>query len=143
MFDVSPRSGVIPPRSEILITTYFHSHAMGCFSCDQYTFKTPGNSHTTLVLSGTSMPPVITMRKEVSTSKNGGEDAKTVATLSTLGGSSYNSGSPFNSLNFRDIEIGHLSTRLFYLRNTSARDTFFCIDGDEEGVFKMVPRQGT
>jgi cilia- and flagella-associated protein 65 len=125
VFDISPRSGIIPPHSEIQIFVHYHALAMGCYSNDQYTFKTPGNCYTTLVVTGTSMPPVVSLRKETGRPI---EDNL--------------SGSPNNSLNFRDIEIGFSSTRLFYLRNNSARDTHFSIDGDEESVFRMQPRQG-
>jgi len=125
VFEVSPRSGVIPPQSEIPIIVHYHALAMGCYSNDQYTFKTPGNCHTTLVVTGTVMPPVVTLRKET------GKPIEMNL-----------SGSPNNSLNFRDIEVGCSSTRLFYLRNNSTRDTCFSVDADEETVFHMFPRQG-
>lgn len=125
VFDISPRSGVIPPQSEIQIFIQYHALAMGSYSNDQYTFKTPGNCHTTLIVTGTSMPPVVSLRKETGRPVD--------VSLS---------GSPNNSLNFRDIELGFSSTRLFYLKNNSTREAHFSIDGDEESVFRMQPRQG-
>ena len=127
VFDVYPREGVIPPQSSIAINIQYHALAMGTFSSDQYTFKTPGNSATTLTLSGTSIPPTITMRKDVP-----GNPGQTI----------FSEGSPHNSINFRDIEVSSTESRLFYLRNESSRDSYYTIDGDEEGVFRMFPRFG-
>ena len=127
VFEVYPREGVILPQSSISLTIHYHALGMGTFSLDQYTFKTPGNSHTTLTLSGTSMPPVVTMRKDVP--GNPGE-------------TNFPEGSPFNSINFRDCEVNSTETRLFYLRNSSERDSYYSIDGDEEGIFRMNSRIG-
>ena len=127
MFEVYPREGVIPPQSSIPLIIHYHALAMGTFSLDQYTFKTPGNSATTLTLSGTSIPPTITMRKDVP-----GNPGQTM----------FAEGSPFNSINFRDVMVTKTETRLFYLRNESSRDSYYCVDGDEEGVFRVKPRFG-
>ncbi len=42
VFEVYPRDGVIPPQSSVSIVVHYHALAMGTFSLDQYTFKTPG-----------------------------------------------------------------------------------------------------
>ena len=52
-------------------------------------------------------------------------------------------GSPANSINFRDLEIGKSETRVIYIKNESEKDTFFCILADSEGIFKITPKQGT
>ena len=79
VFDVQPRSGTIAAQSEVKITVIYHALAPGVFSLDQYSFKTPGNCHTTLTISGTSMPPLITMRKDA----DGGDESKSDALSAT------------------------------------------------------------
>ncbi len=107
VFDVSPRRGVIPPMSEIPIKIKFNALAMGVYSLDRYTFKTPGNCVTTLVCRGMSMPPRITLFKEL-------HGANAVAGY-------CHEGSPINSINFRDTEIGKIETRIIFLKKFTKR----------------------
>ena len=69
-----------------------------------------------------------------------------IGTVSTGGGMStgaYQEGSPSNSINFRDLEIGQTETRILYLKNESERETFYSILSDENGIFKLSAKQGT
>jgi predicted transcriptional regulator len=45
-------------------------------------------------------------------------------------------GSPNNSINFRDLEIGKNETRVIYLKNETDKEIFYCIIADEGGVFR-------
>lgn len=137
VFDVQPRRGVVPARGAVPIKVRYSALASGCFSADMYTFRTPGNSRTTLTCTGLSMPPVISFRKQLASTKAAGEHTMDLDAL--LDGPS---GAPTNSINFGEVEIGKITTRIFYLKNSSARDTVYSIVADENGVFQMDPRQG-
>lgn len=140
VFDIHPKSGVIPPRGELPVSIQYRALAMGCYTHDRYAFRTPGNCNTVFTLKGTSMPPRVTLFKEVVPAK---ASAQTSETSLTLGSSLLSEeGAPHFSLNFRDIEVGKVETRLLYLRNDSPRDVPFSVIGDENGIFKMTPKQG-
>jgi hypothetical protein len=51
-------------------------------------------------------------------------------------------GSPSNSVNFRDLEIGKTETRVIYLKNESDRETHYSILSEENGIFKITGKQG-
>ena len=137
VFEVYPRKGIVPARGEVTIKVKYSALASGCYSSDCYTFRTPGNSRTSLTCTGLSIPPVIQFRKQVALnpSKAASLDANTLIEGPT--------GAPMNSINFGEVEVGLVTTRVFFLKNTSGRDTVFSIIADENGVFQMSPRQGT
>lgn len=137
VFDIQPRSGVVPARGEIVIKVKYSALASGNYSSDLYTFRTPGNSRTTLTCTGLSMPPVIAFRKQLVTTKN--HTDQTIDMDALLDGPS---GAPTNSINFGEVEVGKITTRVFYLKNNSARETVYSIMASENGVFQMDPRQG-
>eukprot|EP01034_Spumella_vulgaris_P021431 gene21431-27461_t len=148
VFDIYPKSGVILPRSEVTVTVQFNALAMGCFSLDRYVFRTPGNCSTMLICKGMTMPPRVLLYKEVAVTRsvhanatddlNGGQSM--VTTLSN--GLQFNEGSPEFSLNFRDVEVGRVETRILFLQNDSARDVPYSVIADENGIFQMHPKQG-
>ena len=125
VFEINPKVGIIPAMSEIEVSIKYNALAMGCFSLDRYTYKTPGNCRTTLTLRGMAMPPKVSCYKDV-----------------PGGPLTYFGGSPGDSINFRDTEIGKVETRILFLRNSSSRDAQFFLVADEEGTFKFHPRQG-
>lgn len=125
VFEIHPKSGVIPAMSEVEVSIKYNALAMGCFSLDRYTYKTPGNCRTTLTCRGMAMPPKVSCFKDV-----------------PGGPLTYFSGSPGDSINFRDTEIGKIETRIIFLKNASHRDSNFFVVGDEEGTFKFHPKQG-
>lgn len=127
VFDISPRSGVLPPQSGTAVTIKYSALSSGCFSLDRYTYKTPGGCTALLTLQGMSVPSVITAFKETS-----GVDMSVTAP----------SGSPANSINFRDIEVGRTETRVLFLRNDSKKDSPFNILCGGDGIFKVSPKQG-
>ncbi len=139
VFDIHPKQGIIPPRSEVNVIINYRALAMGCYTHDRYAYRTPGNCNTVLTLKGTSMPPKITLYKEVVPTKPKPQQTTNTADLS---GSLREEGAPIFSLNFRDIELGKVETRLFFLQNDSPRDVPFYVLGDEHGIFKMTPKQG-
>lgn len=125
-FSISPRGGVIPPQSEVAVKISFLALASGCYDNEEYVFSTPGGCETVLTCSGLSMPPKVTLHKEVAGSNVPDE----------------NMGTPLNSLNFRDIEINQLVTRVFFLKNSSTLPATYSILADKDGIFKIHPRQG-
>ena len=66
----------------------------------------------------------------------------TVSDPSVTQDNGFFEGSPANSINFRDLEIRKSETRIVYIKNESDKETFFCIIADEEGIFKISPKQG-
>lgn len=51
-------------------------------------------------------------------------------------------GSPSNSINFRDLEIGKSETRVIYLKNNSLKESYYCVVAEEGGVFQIASKQG-
>ena len=142
VFDIEPKSGVIPPRSEIPVYINYRALAMGCYTLDRYAFRTPGNCNTILTLKGTSMPPKVSIFKDTPPAPPGSTNALALTSQTSVGTLMGEEGAPLFSLNFRDIEIGRVETRLLYIRNDSHREVPFCIIADPNGIFKFSPRQG-
>ena len=125
VFDIYPRSGIVPPQGELAVKVKFHALAFGSYSFEQYSFRTPGGCTTTLSLKAQVMPVNVIARKEVR------------GTTSTL------SSTPLNSINFGDVEIGSVQTRILFLKNDSAVEASFDVLCNAEGTFKVEPSQGT
>lgn len=130
VFFISPMSGVIPALSEITVTVQYSARASGCYSQDEYIFSTPGKCTTSLTCCGLSIAPKVVLHKD-------GTNFNDV-----MSGVLDHKGTPHDSINFNDIEIGSLVTRIFYLKNSSDVSTSFYILGDPEGVFQMCPSKG-
>lgn len=147
VFVIEPKGGIIPPRSEVAVTIEYRALAMGCYSHDRYAFRTPGNCNTILNLRGMSMAPRVKLYKEVVPSKENagstsGPNGTMVSALSLTGSIGGEEGAPLFSFNFRDVEIGLVSTRIMYISNDSQRAVPFSVTADENGAFKMSPKQG-
>jgi hypothetical protein len=130
VFELFPMSGVIAPLSEIAVTIKYSARASGCYSRDEFVFSTPGKCHTSVQCSGLSMAPKVVLHKDGTTidrTDNKGGDLK---------------GSPIDSINFNDAEVGTVVTRIFFLKNFSGMSTYFSVQGDEEGVFQIYPNKG-
>ena len=69
-------------------------------------------------------------------------DIGAVSTREGMNAGVYQEGSPSNSINFRELEIGKTETRVIYLRNESERETHFSILSDENGIFQLSSKQG-
>lgn len=142
VFGIYPKAGVVPPLGEIEVTVVYTALAMGCFSLDRYAFRTPGGCDSLLACKATSVPPRITLCKEVATKVSKFGESNTDEGTVVINGTKFREAAPEFSLNFRDVEVGRVETRLFYLRNDSNRDTPFCVIGDDLGTFQMTPKQG-
>jgi hypothetical protein len=125
VFSIYPKSGVIPALGSVTIFIEYYALAMGSYSLDRYTFKTPGNSTTILTCKG------LTMHKRLSLSKENVD-----------GSDVFFEGSPGNSINFRDTELGEVSSRIIILKNDSVKPISFYIKSDLDGTFSISPRQG-
>lgn len=142
VFSITPQSGVIPPRSEVPVFVEYKSLAMGCYSHDRYTYRTPGHCDTILNLRGMSMPPRVTLYKEVKASADNNATSTAVMSLAGSGSLNGEEGAPLFSFNFRDVELGLVSTRILFLKNDSPREVSYCVIADEHGAFQMHPKQG-
>jgi hypothetical protein len=156
VFDIRPKRGVIPPQSEVSVSVHYSPLAMGCFSLDRYAFRTPGSCNTLLSCRGMAMPPKVCLFKEpvvhrdeemAKSATNIGHNIFSTSTSVSVSPETEDNltkseGAPNFSLNFRDVEVGKVETRVFYLRNDSHREAAFSIIADENGIFKMNPKQG-
>jgi hypothetical protein len=127
LFHVWPTAGMVPALSDMSIKVSYSPLAMGIYHLDHFVFRTPGGCTKTLTTSGCSMPPIVTLRKE---------------NLEMPGSTDFHSGSPGNSLNYRDVELGKQSTRVFFLRNHSAQATAYSIDCAKDSTFRIEPASG-
>jgi len=142
IFGVYPKSGIVPPLGEVDVTITYTALAMGTYSLDRYTFRTPGGCNSVLTCKATAVPPKITLCKEVAAKVSKfGEPNSDEGTI-IINGTKFKEAAPEFSLNFRDVEVGKVETRLLYLRNDSIRDTPFSVIADELGTFQMFPKQG-
>lgn len=151
VFNIYPKEGIVPAMSDITVTVSYSALAMGCFSLDRYTFRTPGNCNAILTCKGTSIAPKVTLFKEGTPKLTKSSDMmhltmdqqkELLETTKVIGGFTFFEAAPEFSLNFRDVEVGKVESRIFYLRNDSIRDTPFSIIADENATFKMSPKQG-
>jgi hypothetical protein len=142
VFGVYPKFGVVPPLGEIDVTVTYTALAMGCYSLDRYSFRTHGGCDAVLCCKALSVPPKITLCKEAVTRVPKFGEVETDEGTMVINGTKFREAAPEFSLNFRDVEVGKVETRLLYLRNDSNRDTPFCIVADEGGTFQMFPKMG-
>jgi hypothetical protein len=142
VFDLSPKKGIVPPKSEVTVVVKYSALAPGTFSCDMYTFRTPGNCRTTLRCTGMATQPVVILRKQVAHPSATASPSDSL--VMTMAATSVDGlpGAPNNSINFGEVELGAISTRVFFLKNESTRDALFCMAADARGVFRVEPRQG-
>ena len=140
-FDVQPREGVIPPLSSITVTVKYSPLAMGTYSVDRYSFKTPSGSRAVLTCRGQSIPPSLTLYKESHLAPLP-EGTEATTTLTSTNGMLFADGSPANSINFRDVEAGRASTRVVFFKNDNDRPVPFSLLADDRSAFQISPRQG-
>ena len=150
VFNIHPKEGIVPAEGEVQVTVSYSALAMGCYSLDRYSFRTPGNCNATLCCKGSTIAPKVTLFKEAAPKlkKQGGlvltaeQEREVVETTKVMHGFTFYEAAPEFSLNFGDLEVGSMSTRVFYLRNDSIRDAVYSIMADENGTFQMHPKQG-
>ena len=150
VFNIHPKVGIVPAEGEVQVTVSYSALAMGCFSLDRYSFRTPGNCNAPLCCKGSTIAPKVTLFKEAAPKlkKQGGlvltaeQEREVAETTKIMHGFTFYEAAPEFSLNFGDLEVGSVSTRVFYLRNDSIRDAVYSIMADENGTFQMHPKQG-
>jgi len=150
VFNIHPKAGIVPAEGEVQVEVSYSALAMGCFSLDRYSFRTPGNCNAPLCCKGSTIAPKVTLFKEAAPKlkKPGGlvltaeQERKVIETTKIMHGFTFYEAAPEFSLNFGDLEVGSVSTRVFYLRNDSIRDAVYSIMADENGTFHMHPKQG-
>ncbi len=128
VFDIVPRNGVVDANSELPVSISYHPKAQGLLSVDRYTFRTPGNCAKTLTVQGFCKPLTVKLYKD----KSGIFVSKDTV---------FPDGSPGNSINFNDIELGHSETRIVYLYNDSDNPTSFSVDC-HDSIFQVEPKLG-
>lgn len=128
VFDIVPRNGLIDPNSELPISISYHPKAQGLLSVDRYTFRTPGNCAKTLTVQAFCKPLAVKLYKD----KSG---------IFVSKDTTFPDGSPGNSINFNDIELGHSETRILYLFNDSDNPTYYSVDC-HDSIFQVEPKLG-
>ena len=65
VFTFEPKSGVIPPDGELLISVYYKPRVTGTFTSDNFEVRTPGGNTVPIEVVGEAVGPVITLSKEI------------------------------------------------------------------------------
>jgi hypothetical protein len=147
VFDIEPKEGSINAQQEQLITIKYHPLSAGGYTLDRYTFITPGDCRASLQLQGCSVDTKVDLFKDPGPSGGKKEAKKTEA--GAFGSTAvqdvkdmFPEASPYNALNFRDVEIGKSETRVLMLKNHSKKDVPFSVMSHVDSTFKIHPQQG-
>ncbi|RHY40624.1 hypothetical protein DYB34_011655 [Aphanomyces astaci] len=119
VFFFSPLRGVIPPEASVPITVKYTPLSPGTFTCDTFRIQTPGGHHATLSCRGKAIGPRVSLWK------------KNLASNLIKA----------NSLNFKDVQVGIMSTRVLVLKNESnvaARFNFMAAPCGVFGIDKVA-----
>ncbi|KAF0717302.1 Aste57867_2382 [Aphanomyces stellatus] len=115
LFFFSPLKGVIPPEAHVAITVKYTPLSPGTFTCDNFHIKTPGGHTVRITCRGKAVGPLLTLWK------------KNLASNLIKG----------NSINFKDVPVGNISTRVLILKNESDVAVRFNFMAAPNGVFTM------
>ena len=115
-------SGTIPPQSEVNLVIRYTPTTAGTYTEENYSIVTPGGNTEKLVFSARCVSPIVEIYKK--------EDP-------FAGGF----GVP-NSLNFRDIHVGEVASKVLYFKNTSDLPAAFCVCAEEFGLFNFSQTRG-
>lgn len=147
VFDIEPKEGSINAQQEQLITIKYHPLSAGDYTLDRYTFITPGDCRASLQLQGCSMGAKVDLFKDPGPS--GGKKESKKAEAGAFSSTAvqdvkdmFPEASPYNALNFRDVEIGKSETRVLMLKNHSKKDVPFSVMAHVDSTFKISPQQG-
>ncbi|RQM20617.1 hypothetical protein B5M09_009150 [Aphanomyces astaci] len=119
VFFFSPLRGVIPPEASVPITVKYTPLSPGTFTCDTFRIQTPGGHHVTVSCRGKAIGPRVSLWK------------KNLASNLIKA----------NSLNFKDVQVGIMSTRVLVLKNESnvaARFNFMAAPCGVFGIDKVA-----
>ncbi|CAM9254296.1 unnamed protein product, partial [Discosporangium mesarthrocarpum] len=122
-FTLHPSKAVIPPEDEVVVSAVFDASAAGTFSAEQYEVVTIGGNKVRLTLQGWAVGPRVTLEKKEDPFAQGQGVS--------------------DSVNFRDVQVGHMTTRVVYLYNQSEVPARFCfaVEG-ESSIFKFSQTRG-
>lgn len=115
VFVFSPTKGVIESGQTATIKVRYTPLSAGEFTCDHFDITTPGGNVVRMTCRGRAVGPTVSIWK------------KNLASNLVRG----------NSLNFSDVEVGKLATRVVILRNHSDVPASFHFVCPSEGVFAM------
>ena len=115
VFFFTPIKGVIQPGQIATIKVKYTPLSAGQFTCDNFDIKTPGGNVVRITCKGRAVGPVVSIWK------------KNLASNLIQG----------NSINFSDVEVGKLATRVLILRNHSATPANFHFMCPSNGVFTL------
>jgi hypothetical protein len=122
VFAVHPTSLIVPPQSELPVMIQFHSRSAGTYTAEHLEFVTPGGNRPRLLLTGSSVAPVVKIYKQEDPFAKG------------FGVST--------SVNFGSIKVGARCDRAVFLQNNSDADLHFQFVSDEGGCFKLSKYRG-
>ncbi|DAZ93440.1 TPA: hypothetical protein N0F65_003137 [Lagenidium giganteum] len=120
VFAFSPLSGVVPPESSLTVRVKYTPLSAGTFTCDHFDVVTPGGNSVRITCKGKAVGPVVSLWKKNLASN----------LVST------------RSINFKDVPVGKLSSRVLILRNESPIEVFFHFDCQQHGVFGFDKTSG-
>jgi hypothetical protein len=121
-FKFTPSRGRIPPESHVMVKVRYAPLAPRTFSCDTFTVVTPGGNDVEVTCVGRSEGPRVTLEKKA---PGGGKpDAAARPRLSRP-----------SSLQFGDVRIGGVTSRVVYLTNHSLLPVPFQFVVEDKGTF--------
>ena len=122
VFAVHPTSLIVPPKSELPVQIQFHARSAGTYTAEHLEFVTPGGNRPRLLLTGSSVAPVVRISKQEDPYAKG------------FGVST--------SINFGSIPVGKKCDRAVFLSNDSDRPLHFQFVCDHGGVFTLSKYRG-
>jgi hypothetical protein len=128
VFFFSVKSGVIEPESEQEIKVKYVPLSTGEFSCNRYDFVTPGGCTKRITCKGTAMGPEIELKKNEA--------------VALLPGAVVNE-TALNSVNFGDVRVGELASRIIFLHNNSSVPAHYSFVVEDKGQFNFERTTGT
>ena len=123
VFTLEPSEFVIPPQSRVAVTVRYSPVCAGAYTMEHFEFTTPGGNHAQVTCSGLAESPKVKLYKTIDPRAGG-------------------FGEP-DSLNFRDVVVGHSTSSALFLRNDSALPARFSVVVERSGVFSFDRTTGT
>ncbi|RHY30720.1 hypothetical protein DYB32_004080, partial [Aphanomyces invadans] len=115
LFFFSPLRGVIPPEASVPITVKYTPLSPGTFTCDTFKIQTPGGHTVRVTCRGKAIGPLVSLWK------------KNLASNLIRA----------TSINFKDVQVGAISTRVLILKNESNVAVRYNFMAAPNGVFQI------
>ena len=129
-FTFVPPRGRIPPESTVMVKVKYHPLSPRTYTCDTFTVVTPGGNDVRLTCVGQADGPSVTLARKEAPSATAG----------------HASGRPKlsrpSSLQFGDVRIGSVTSRVVYLSNDSALPVPFQFVVEDKGTFLFSATSG-